>query len=301
VRATQLDLPLAKGSPREASVEREAERPRAQSSRLPAGAEHSPFELPVPAPQPQPQSRQLPPKPVLVEQARRVADALASSLGRPVRLYVTDNASTMVSFRRMQELLTVRLHHMFLDAPDEVVRAVADYVGRGRRGAGEVIDRYVRANTERIRVSDPRRVSARLDPRGAVWDLREIFDQQNARYFGNTIQAAIGWGRGTFGRRRRSIRMGVYDHLTRTIRIHPALDRSEVPRFFVEYIVFHEMLHQAVPGRQTGSRRQHHGPEFRARERAYPDYERAIAWERENLGLLLGRDVARRPGGDRLR
>jgi len=86
--------------------------------------------------------------------------------------------------------------------------------------------------------------------------------------------------------------MGVYDHLTRTIRIHPALDQEVVPRFFVEYIVFHEMLHQAVPGDDRGSRREHHGPPFRRRERAYPGYARAIAWERENLALLLGR-----PGG----
>jgi predicted metallopeptidase len=67
-----------------------------------------------------------------------------------------------------------------------------------------------------------------------------------------------------------------------------------VPAFFVDYIVFHEMLHQAIPARQSGSRRQHHGPEFRARERAYPDYEKAIAWERENIGMLLGKPRIRR-------
>lgn len=88
--------------------------------------------------------------------------------------------------------------------------------------------------------------------------------------------------------------MGVYDHLTRTIRIHPSLDRPEVPLFFVEYIVFHEMLHQAVPGKDTGSRKQHHGPEFRARERRYPEYARALTWEKENLNLLLGRAASLR-------
>ena len=128
-----------------------------------------------------------------------------------------------------------------------------------------------------------------LVARGRTWDLQEMFDRLNALVFGGAIEARIGWGRGTTGRRRRTIRMGVYDHLGRTIRIHPALDRPEVPRFFVEYIVFHEMLHQAVPARASGGRRQHHGPEFRARERAYPDYERAIAWEREHLGMLLGK------------
>jgi hypothetical protein len=30
-----------------------------------------------------------------------------------------------------------------------------------------------------------------------------------------------------------------------------------------------------------------HGPDFRVRERAYPDHARARAWEERNLSLLL--------------
>jgi hypothetical protein len=48
------------------------------------------------------------------------------------------------------------------------------------------------------------------------------------------------------------------------------------------------MLHQAVPPQLQGGRRISHSAEFRRREQAYPDYDRAIAWERENLALLLG-------------
>ncbi len=47
------------------------------------------------------------------------------------------------------------------------------------------------------------------------------------------------------------------------------------------------MLHQAVPVREVGGRRIVHGPEFRRREQAYPDHERAKRWEQENLRLLL--------------
>jgi hypothetical protein len=48
------------------------------------------------------------------------------------------------------------------------------------------------------------------------------------------------------------------------------------------------MLHQAVPpvsGRD--GRRIVHGRDFRLRERAFPGYERARAWEKQNLHLLL--------------
>ena len=243
-----------------------------------------PFELDEPAP-----VSERPSRAELLARARGLAAAISGDLGRPVRLVVTDNRSTMLSYRR-SEVLTLRLHHMFLEAPEPVVRAIAEYAGRGGKRAGQLIDAYVRAHGDAIRCPQyAARPSPALVARGETWNLQEFYDHLNARWFEARIEARIGWGRAASGRRRRTIRMGVYDHLARTIRVHPALDRPEVPGFFVAYIVFHEMLHQAVPARQKGGRRQHHGPEFRTRERAYPDYERALAWERDNLGLLLGR------------
>ncbi len=109
----------------------------------------------------------------------------------------------------------------------------------------------------------------------------------NRTYFQDGIQARIGWGRMPPRRRRKSIRLGVYDHQTREIRIHPALDRPEVPAFFVEFIVFHEMLHQLFPSTGRGGRRVHHPRAFRDREKAFPHYVAALRWERENLGVLL--------------
>jgi hypothetical protein len=182
---------------------------------------------------------------------------------------------------------------MFLSAPAPVIRAIADYAGKGSRGASARIDAFVRLNTLNIRKGHRKGPRARLVAQGVLWDLREILERINASFFEGRIDARIGWGRASPGKRHRTIRMGVYDHSTRTIRIHPALDRREVPRFFVEYIVFHEMLHQDVPGEERGRRRRHHGREFSRRERAWPDYDRAIAWERENISLLLGRPAGK--------
>ena len=52
-------------------------------------------------------------------------------------------------------------------------------------------------------------------------------------------------------------------------------------------VVFHEMLHQVVPATERRGRRIIHGPEFRRRERAYPDHAAAKRWEEEHLALLL--------------
>jgi hypothetical protein len=229
-----------------------------------------------------------PPSPALAA-ATSLAERLASLLGERVQLTLTDNTSTMVSFRRTRGLVAFRVHHMFAAAPPNVVRALADYASGSRASAGRLIDEYVRSNEDDVRQTRTERQVSSLEPLGRYFDLQAMFDELNRDLFGGAVDAAIGWGREAPRRRRRSIKMGTYFHDTRVIRIHPALDRPEVPDYFVRFIVFHEMLHHVIPPVLSGGRRISHTPEFRRRERAYPDYGRAIAWERKHLTLLLGR------------
>ncbi len=226
---------------------------------------------------------------VNVSSASELADALADLLTERVRLTVHDNRSTMVSFRRNPGEIHYRVHHMFLEAPHEVVHALAAFAGprRGaaarRREAGSRIDAYVKRNRACIAV--PR--ADRLLAQGRVHDLQAIFDRLNAAQFEGRIEARIGWGAVRLGRRRRTVKTGVYVQDARIIRIHPTLDRVQVPEFYVAAVVFHEMLHQAVPAREVNGRRVVHGAEFRKRERLYPDHARARAWEDRHLSLLL--------------
>jgi hypothetical protein len=238
------------------------------------------------------------PREVRVAAARLLADALAGILLEPVRLTVHDNRSTMISFRRRPGSVHYRVHHLFLDAPEEVVRALAAFVGspraRGaRRDAGRRIDDWIRTN--RSRIAEPR--PARLEPLGRHHDLQAIFDGLNAEHFGGEVEARIGWGAWRGRGRRRTIKTGVYLHDARVIRIHPALDRPDVPAFYVRAVVFHEMLHQVVPVEEAAGRRVVHGPEFRRRERAHLDHARARAWEEGNLHVLLGRPRGPGRGG----
>ena len=224
-----------------------------------------------------------------VDVAEQLADAVAACLGEPVRLVVHDNRHTMVSFKRERSRIQLRVHHLFLGCPPDVVEALAAFVrprpAAVRREASRRIDDWVAEHRDRI--GPPRTGS--LDPRGRVHDLQSILDRLNAEHFDGAVEVRIGWGRSAALPGRRSIRTGVYLHAARAIRIHPALDQEEVPEFYVAAVVFHEMLHQVVPPSEGGSRRSIHGREFRRRERAYPDHERATAWERAHVNLLLAR------------
>jgi hypothetical protein len=216
--------------------------------------------------------------------------------GRPVMLSVTDNVRQMVSHGLTQGILQIRLHHMFLDAPAVVQEALVRYVVEGERASSQIVGKYIEDNGYRIRASRP--VSRPLVTQGAAHDLYVIFHAVNDKYFGGAVDALITWGRsgnrrpvgrvsGTPKAPRRSIKLGSYSAMERLIRVHPVLDRSWVPRYFVSYIVYHEMLHHVIPSSQGNGRRMLHPPAFKSRERVFRDFERALAWERAHISRLL--------------
>ena len=114
------------------------------------------------------------------------------SKGRP-RVVVTDNVYTMVSIKRGDGVVTFRLHHMFLDAPPAVLRALGRYADKQDREAAKVLRVYIDTNDHRIRARrSPRPIT--VDVQGKHYNLQEIFDDLNARYFDGEIRARITWG-----------------------------------------------------------------------------------------------------------
>jgi hypothetical protein len=218
----------------------------------------------------------LPAREDAVPLAEELARRLSSALGAPVHLRLTDNRATLVSFRRGPEGLRLRAHHLFLGAPDTVVRAMADYAGRGVESAREVLEAYARERQERVRRE--RRPGESLRSRGRCFDLRAVAARLNAAYFGGRVHVETGWARRPAGTRRRTIHLGGYDVRRREIRIHPALDRPSVPAFVVDYLVFHALLRAELSTEDT--------PEFQEREAAFPLREAAQRWLADNLTAL---------------
>jgi len=124
--------------------------------------------------------------------------------------------------------------------------------------------------------------------RGRHHDLDAILRGLRARYFPDCAEVVrIRWGRWGGRARPRSMRFGTYLLDSQSIRIHPALDQAFVPRYFVEFIVYHELLHHVIPPVRVNGRYQIHSPAFRQREREFPAYAEAIAWRQRSLHRLL--------------
>ena len=211
------------------------------------------------------------------------------SKGR-VSVTLTDNRYTMISVRRVPKdrRYEVRLHHMFADADPVITRALARYIADNDPESSRVLGEFIDQNAGYVRGRARRQPTQVIYTAGEHHDLRHIFDELNAAYFANKIDAAITWGARTGRpRRRNSIKMGSYSVEDRLIRIHRSLDRSFVPRFFVAWIVFHEMLHQVHDIRVKNGRREFHSKEFLADEAQFEHYEEAKLWERRHLDALL--------------
>jgi hypothetical protein len=205
----------------------------------------------------------------------------------PVVLSITDNRHSMIRHARQGGALRVRLHHMFLGAPASVQDALVSYLVHGDRQASFLVGQFINSNLQRIKPR--RRAAMQLVTRGKHHDLLALFNSLNEAYFGGSVDALITFGRP--GRRgagpRKSIKLGSYNAVERMIAIHPALDKLWVPRYFVAFVVFHEMIHHLVPASRGHSRANLHPAEFRERERGFRFYERALAWERAHIGRLL--------------
>ena len=212
---------------------------------------------------------------------------LEQQLAAPVSLVLTDNRSSIISVkRRSASGYHVRVHHMFCQAPKTVWRALAAYV-RGSEGtARQVLGAYIEAQQHLIRPSTLRRLP-RLHPYGRFFNLDQIYQDLNRTYFDSCVAADITWGRRSPQRLRTSIRFGSYDANQRLIRIHHLLDQSFVPQYFIESVVFHEMLHQLIPRQRINGRWSIHPPAFRQAEQQFPYYEQALQWQQRHLARLL--------------
>jgi hypothetical protein len=177
----------------------------------------------------------------------------------------------------------VRISDVLQGAPPEVIRAlafllVARLLSRKAPRTEERIYRAYAFSPELLRASDlarKRRGRKMISSAtGRVYDLEKLFARLNRRHFEGAIdKPVLTWSR----RRARSI-LGHHDAAHDTITISKTLDSPDVPEWFVEYILFHEMLHIKHPARIINGRRYYHTAAFRAEEQRYPGYEQAQEW-----------------------
>jgi hypothetical protein len=117
--------------------------------------------------------------------------------------------------------------------------------------------------------------------KGQHYDLDQVFEDLNLRFFyGLMARPQMTW---SGNKALRSL--GHYDPAHNTIVVSRAFDGPRVPRYAIEYLVYHEMLHLRHPVKLRGSRRLVHPAAFREEEKLFPQLEAAKEFLK-HLGTL---------------
>src|SRR5882724_4579087 len=152
------------------------------------------------------------------------------------------------TIRVRQRRVFVRISDVLSDAPLPVLRAiafilVAKLFRRRVPKSWDVLYRDYTTSPRIVRSAEQTRkhrgrkmVSG---PLGKFYDLESVFARLNSYYFDNRLdKPTLSWSQ------RRTYRIfGHHDPVHNTIVVSRTLDEEDVPRFVIEYITYHEMLH----------------------------------------------------------
>jgi hypothetical protein len=217
----------------------------------------------------------------IFEQEYRVLRPRAPMPPIAVRFRRFTSLNTTIRLREGQ--IHVSLSDLLEGAPEPVLRAIAHILLaklyrkpidpthnlRYKRFASSAA---VTRQTELIRHA---RGSKRyFGPEGRFYNLEEVFDTLNVRFFGGLL----GRPELTWSEHHAKRSLGHYDAAHNTIVVSRVFDRPSSPRYAIECLLYHEMLHLKHPVRMRGVRRCVHSREFKADEALFPQLAEAMAF-----------------------
>ncbi len=194
--------------------------------------------------------------------------------------------SLNATIRLREGELRVHLSDLLQGAPEPVLRAIAHILlaklyrkpvkaVQTARYRGYTLSEPVMRQTERIRqLRGRKRVGT---AKGERWDLDEVFESLNTRFFHGLLgRPVLTWSEHSARRL-----LGHYDAAHNTIMVSRVFDRKDTPRYAVEYLLYHEMLHLKHPVTIHRGRRCVHSRAFHEDEEQFPEIEAARAFLRK--------------------
>ena len=190
------------------------------------------------------------------------------------------NADSNIRLEEGHERISVKVSDLLQGAPAPIQEALAHILlcKLYRKAIPEKYNRRYRMYLNRADLRRKallvRQIRGRkqiLSAQGGAYDLDEIFDDLNQRFFDGLLAKP----RLTWSPRRSRRMLGHFDPAHNAIVISRLFDSAKTPRYLVEYILYHEMLHLKHPVEYRSRRRCVHTKEFRESERKFPFFRQA--------------------------
>lgn len=187
------------------------------------------------------------------------------------------------TWRERRGTLYFRISDYMDKSAEDVIEALAWYllcrayckpcpVGMAEKYLDHARSRTLWEPKRQVFIGRARNLSFR--PVGTYRDLGSVFDYVNAGYFDGRIRRPdLAWTKES-----PSSRLGFYFEALDLMGANRVLDSDRVPRYVLEFVVYHELLHGVLNSKGTPIRRVHHTKEFRELERQFSMYSEAERW-----------------------
>lgn len=214
-------------------------------------------------------------------------ELLENGSGRKLKLKINDNRSTMLSVKWEPDCAKVSLHRIFLEAPKNVMNALACYLRQEDKSIAPSVKAFIEDNLKNLDYSH-QLDRKKMYIQGHVYNLRQIYDALNFEYFHNKLNLHITWFGKAIQRTGSRVVFGLYHDPIRLIKVNRLLDSPSFPDYFVSYVVYHEMLHHVCPSYVDAKGQHHiHSKEFKEKETAFRYYGLAQKWIKDNQACFF--------------
>jgi len=187
------------------------------------------------------------------------------------------NYSGLYKYKKKDNLTTIILSEGFIQAEDEILNAIMTAILLGKTAESEqrvrnfgLTEEYSDVLLELDLIVD---VTAEI-AKGNCYDLDDLFEAINQEYFsGQMLSPRLTWNKTLTHRK-----FGHYEQVRDRVVMSQTLDSPNVPRFVVEFVLYHELLHKQYGAKYINGKRRVHTPEFRRTEQQFKHYQEAEQW-----------------------
>ncbi|HOJ38200.1 MAG TPA: hypothetical protein PLI27_10680 [Ignavibacteriales bacterium] len=185
-------------------------------------------------------------------------------------------------------IITIELNIPFVIAENSIIENIIDKIlKRDKKISDDAVSQFMISNSykefaQKFLLSHTNHNKIFEDG----YDLNELFDTINCKYFNNEIKKpTLKWNK-----RLTYSKFGEFNPLKYQITLSAVLSHKDIPKFVVEYVMYHEMLHIKYPMKSSNKGLHIHHSEFKEMEKKFTDYEKAERYLK-NLSLILRKKI----------
>jgi hypothetical protein len=182
--------------------------------------------------------------------------------------------SSLYKSRTIGDLTTLSISEGFIRSSDEVLTAVLHSALVGKTEASNQVIRQFSVSEECSDVLLELDLVAQIaaeTAQGSCYNLDELFATLDRTYFGGKmLKPRLIWS-GILASRK----LAHYERTKDRVVMSQILDDRRIPRYVVEFVLYHELLHKHHGIKWVNGRCLVHTPEFRRSERKFRQYQEA--------------------------